>query len=45
MAKALFSLGSNSRVRSTYARSQLGWAPKHQSLTNWILNEMQIAKP
>jgi nucleoside-diphosphate-sugar epimerase len=45
MAKALFSLGSNSRVRSTNARSQLGWAPKHQSLTNWILHEMQIAKP
>jgi nucleoside-diphosphate-sugar epimerase len=45
MAKALFSLGSNSRVRSVQARSQLGWIPKHQSLTDWILHEMQIAKP
>jgi nucleoside-diphosphate-sugar epimerase len=42
MAKALFSLGSNSRVRSLHARNQLGWTPKHHSLTNWILNEMQI---
>jgi nucleoside-diphosphate-sugar epimerase len=44
MAKALFSLGSNSRVRSVHARHQLGWAPKHQSVTNWILHEMQIAQ-
>jgi nucleoside-diphosphate-sugar epimerase len=44
MAKALFSLGSNSRVRSVRARSQLGWAPKHDSLTNWILHEMQISQ-
>jgi nucleoside-diphosphate-sugar epimerase len=44
MAKALFSLGSNSRVRSVRARNQLGWVPKHHSLTNWILHEMQIAQ-
>jgi nucleoside-diphosphate-sugar epimerase len=42
-AKALFSLGSNSRVRSVRARSELDWAPKHDSLLNWILHEMQIA--
>jgi nucleoside-diphosphate-sugar epimerase len=42
MAKALFSLGSNSRVRSMHARTQLGWAPKHQSVTNWILHEMLV---
>jgi nucleoside-diphosphate-sugar epimerase len=42
-AKALFSLGSNSRVRSVRARSQLGWAPKHNSLAHWILHEMQVA--
>jgi nucleoside-diphosphate-sugar epimerase len=44
MAKALFSLGSNSRVRSVRARSRLGWVPKHHSLTHWILQEMQIAQ-
>jgi nucleoside-diphosphate-sugar epimerase len=44
LAKALFSLGSNSRVRSVNARSQLNWAPKHDSLINWISHEMQIAE-
>jgi nucleoside-diphosphate-sugar epimerase len=44
MAKALFSLGSNSRVRSIKARSQIGWVPKHQSLQNWILHEMQFVR-
>jgi nucleoside-diphosphate-sugar epimerase len=43
VAKALFSLGSNSRVRSVRARSQLGWAPTHDSLLSWISHEMQVA--
>ncbi len=43
-AKALFSLGSNSRVRAMRARNQLGWVPEHNSLTQWILHEMQGAQ-
>jgi nucleoside-diphosphate-sugar epimerase len=41
-AKAYFSLGSNSRVRSTRARHELGWTPRHSSLIDWILNEMPV---
>jgi nucleoside-diphosphate-sugar epimerase len=40
IAKAYFSLGSNSRVRGKRARAELGWAPTHSSLVQWILNEM-----
>ncbi len=40
VAKAYFSLGSNSRVRSVRARQDLGWNPKHASLIDWILHEM-----
>ena len=40
MARALFSLGSNSRVRAVRARSELNWKPKHTSVQAWILNEM-----
>jgi len=40
MARALFSLGSNSRVRGVRARSELNWKPKHTSVQAWILNEM-----
>ena len=39
-AKAYFSLGSNSRVRATRARDELGWAPQHASVIDWILHEM-----
>ena len=38
--KAYFSLGSNSRVRSVRARSELGWAPRHSSVIDWVLGEM-----
>lgn len=38
--KAYFSLGSNSRVRSTRARQELGWAPRHASVIDWVLDEM-----
>jgi nucleoside-diphosphate-sugar epimerase len=41
MSRALFSLGSNSRVRSVRARSELNWKPKHTSVQTWILDEMR----
>jgi nucleoside-diphosphate-sugar epimerase len=37
--KATFSLGSNSRVRGKRA-TELGWRPKHRSITEWIVHEM-----
>lgn len=40
--RAFYSLGSNSRVRSVMGRSELGWAPEHESVVNWILNSMPI---
>jgi nucleoside-diphosphate-sugar epimerase len=42
MARALFSFGSNSRVRAVRAREDLGWNPKNHSAQQWILNEMKI---
>lgn len=39
---AVYSLGSNSRVRGKRARAELGWAPKHGSLTGWIEREMPV---
>lgn len=39
-ARAYFSFGSNSRVRSVRARQELGWTPGHTSVIDWILNEM-----
>ncbi len=41
-AKAYYSLGSNSRVRSVRARRELGWTPQHASAIDWILNEMPV---
>jgi nucleoside-diphosphate-sugar epimerase len=38
--KATFSLGSNSRVRGKRASELLGWAPRHRSITDWIINEL-----
>lgn len=35
---AVYALGSNSRVRSAAARADLGWAPKHTSVIDWILD-------
>lgn len=40
---AVYSLGSNSRVRGKRARAELGWAPKHGSLIEWIEREMPVA--
>jgi nucleoside-diphosphate-sugar epimerase len=42
MPRALFSFGSNSRVRSVRARSALGWSPKQCSVQNWILHSMEF---
>jgi len=39
---ARYSLGSNSRVRGPRARRELGWAPKHSSVTEWIEREMPV---
>jgi nucleoside-diphosphate-sugar epimerase len=38
--KAMFSLGSNSRVRGNRASEILGWRPKHRSITEWIAREL-----
>ena len=38
--KAVFSLGSNSRVRGKAAVERLGWAPKYRSITDWIASEL-----
>jgi hypothetical protein len=36
---AMFSLGSNSRVRGQ-AALELGWSPTQHSIVHWIANEM-----
>ena len=36
---AVFSLGSNSRVRGK-AATDLGWSPTRRSVTTWIANEL-----
>jgi nucleoside-diphosphate-sugar epimerase len=41
-SKAYFTLGSNSRVRAKRARRELGWAPRHASVIEWILTEMTV---
>jgi nucleoside-diphosphate-sugar epimerase len=33
---AAYSFGSNSRVSGRRARAELGWAPRHRSVTEWI---------
>lgn len=42
MARALFTFGSNSRVRAVRARNELEWKPVHTSVQNWIESEYQI---
>ena len=41
-SSAVYSLGSNSRVRARRARAELGWKPKHSSVTVWIDREMPV---
>ena len=43
--RAYFSLGSNSRVQAVRARRELGWAPRHRSVTDWVLDEMPVESP
>jgi nucleoside-diphosphate-sugar epimerase len=40
VARALFTFGSNSRVRSVHAQRDINWKPKHASVQKWILTEM-----
>ncbi|WP_410014544.1 NAD-dependent epimerase/dehydratase family protein [Sodalis sp. C49] len=42
LARARYSLGSNSRVRSNRARQELGWKPNYASVIDWIRGEMKI---
>jgi len=37
---AVFGLSSNSRVRADKARRELGWAPAHHSVTDWIRQDI-----
>ena len=37
---AVYSLGSNSRVRGRLATERLGWEPRHRSVTEWIAREL-----
>lgn len=43
--RAYFSLGSNSRVQAVRARRELGWAPRHGSVTDWVRDEMVVDPP
>lgn len=37
---AVFALGSNSRVRAGKARAELGWAPRHDSVLDWVATSL-----
>jgi nucleoside-diphosphate-sugar epimerase len=39
---ARYTFGSNSRVRAKRAREELGWAPRHASVIDWIDTEMPL---
>ncbi|HEY4317659.1 MAG TPA: NAD-dependent epimerase/dehydratase family protein [Herbaspirillum sp.] len=39
---AVYSFGSNSRVNAALARKELGWQPRHDSVGDWIRNEMKV---
>jgi len=41
---AVFSLGSNSRVRGK-AATNLGWLPTHRSITRWIASALIMGSP
>ena len=41
-ASAAYTFGSNSRVRATRTRRELGWQPKHASATEWIEAELPL---
>ena len=39
---ARFLLGSDARVRAVRARRNLGWSPRHGSITQWIEGELAV---
>lgn len=41
-SRARYSYGSNCRVRAKRARRELGWAPRHDRLIDWIVGEMPV---
>ena len=41
-ARAYFTFGSNSHVRASRARRELGWMPRHTSVIDWIATEMRV---
>ncbi len=41
--QAVFSLGSNSRVRGHRARDQFGWLPNHNSAVSWVTKDLTRA--
>jgi nucleoside-diphosphate-sugar epimerase len=41
-ARAYFTFGGNSRVRAKRARDELGWAPQHASVEDWIRGDMPL---
>lgn len=41
-ARALYTFGSNSRVRALRARHELGWSPRRESALAWIQHEMHL---
>lgn len=41
-SSAAYTFGSNSRVRGTRSRRELGWQPKHGSATDWIEAELSL---
>lgn len=43
--RARFSLGSNCRVRAMRARRELGWAPRHASVLDWIAHALPTDTP
>ncbi|MBV8537996.1 MAG: NAD-dependent epimerase/dehydratase family protein [Alphaproteobacteria bacterium] len=40
--RAVFSLGSNCRVRADRARRKLGWRPRHSSVVDWIRQDLAV---
>lgn len=41
-ARALYTFGSNSRIRALRARRELGWSPQRESALEWIQHEMPL---
>lgn len=37
-----YTFGTNSRVKAKRARAELGWAPRHASILDWIGSEMPL---